>query len=76
MNHDILSISLINSDYDNSTIFSFNRCGSIQSSKMLVASDLMPNSRMEERELPIEMTSDIVRVELPPRTVGLLRFTL
>lgn len=76
VNHDILSISLINSDYDNSTIFSFNRCGSIQSSKMLVASDLMPNSRMEERELPIEMTSDIVRVELPPRTVGLLRFTL
>ena len=72
----ILSVSLINVDYDESRIFSMNRCGQIHSAKMLVASDLLPGSHLDERELPIHLTDDTIRVELLPRAIALVRISL
>ena len=72
----ILTVSLLNCAYDQSVTFSFNLCGTIREAKVLVANDLLPGSHMEERELPVEITDDIICLKLPPRSVGLVRFAL
>ena len=72
----ILSVSVINPDFDESTVFTINRCGSIRCTKLLVASDLLPGSHFTESELAISLTDDTIRFDLPPRSIGLVRITL
>lgn len=71
-----LSVTAINQDFDESTVITMNRCGGIQCSKLLMASDLLPGSHLDEKELPISLTDDVIRFELPPRSVGLIRLAL
>jgi len=72
----ILSVTALNQDYDESTVITINRCGGIQCAKLLVASDLLPGSHLDEEELAISLTDDVIRFELPPRSVGLIRIGL
>lgn len=72
----ILSVSLINDAYEESATYILNRCGDVLSAKLLAADDLLPCSHMSERELPVQTDDDTIRVELSPRSVGLLRIAL
>ena len=73
--HKELTISMINVDYAESALFSMNRCGTILSAKLLTASDLLPGSRFSESNLALSVNDDVIRAELPARSVAVLRIS-
>ena len=68
----ILSVSVINPDYSESLPCTLNRCGAVSRTRLLTAEDLLPGSRFTESKIEYTETDDVIRLELPPRSVGLL----
>ncbi|MBR4441639.1 MAG: hypothetical protein IKS52_00015 [Clostridia bacterium] len=72
----ILSVSLINADYDAPARFTLNACGPVTAARCLEARDLLPDSHFEESGLTVTEREGTACVSLPPRAIALLQFSL
>lgn len=72
----LLSVTVINQDFDEKAAITLNRCGTVQCARLLTASDLLPGSHLDEGELAISLADDAICFELPPRSIGLIRIAL
>ncbi len=71
----LVTMTLLNTDYDEDVEYVMPCLGKVFPEKLLVASDLLPGSVFEEREVSYT-AGDRVHVFLPPRSVGRIRFKL
>lgn len=72
----VLSVSLINADYDAPARFALNAPGTLRAARLLEARDLLPGSHFEESGLTVSVDGGTARVEMPPRSVALIQFNL
>ena len=76
LKENVMSVSLINPDFDRERTYCIDHCGQVLSAKALAASDLLPGSRFDEMDLQPEATEETLCVTLPPRSIGLVRIAL
>ena len=76
LREDVLSVSLINDDFDASARFVLNAPGPVVAARLLEGRDLLPGSHFEERPLPVDAAGDAVFAVLPPRSAALIQFRL
>ncbi len=72
----VLSLTLVNSEFDAPKRFTLNACGPVKNARLLEARDLLPGSHFEERALEVAEAAQEIDAELPPRSVALIQFTL
>lgn len=70
---EVLTVSLINRAFDEPAIFHLDEPGEVLDARLLTARDLLPGSRFREEDLAAVSGPDGIRMELPPRSVALLR---
>ena len=76
LREDVLSVSLVNDDFDAPARFVLNAPGPVVAARLLEGRDLLPGSHFEERPLPVDAAGDAVFAILPPRSAALIQFRL
>ena len=72
----VLALSLINDSFDAPERFEISPCGGVLSAECLIADDLLPGSHFTARALECEVSNGAVRAELPPRSIGLIKWRI
>lgn len=72
----VLALSLINDSFDAPERFEISPCGGVLSAECLIADDLLPGSHFTARALECEVSEGAVRAELPPRSIGLIKWRI
>ncbi len=71
-----LSVTLVNADYENGINFCLDLPLEPIETRLLSASDLLPGSHMEVSSPVLAREGNKTRVDMPPRSIALLRFRL
>ena len=74
--HHVLTLTMLNLNWQEETTYSLNKCGTILESKVLQAENLLPGTPFTENPLMIHVKDDIIKAKLPPRSVACIRISL
>ena len=74
--HHVLTLTMLNLNWQEETTYSLNKCGTILESKVLQAENLLPGTPFKENPLMIHVKDDIIKAKLPPRSVACIRISL
>ncbi|MBQ8519421.1 MAG: hypothetical protein IJ455_07480, partial [Agathobacter sp.] len=66
----ILTVTLINTDLNNSKVFMLNKCGQIMSAEVLSSEGLLPHSRFEKMDLTVTSEKGMFKAELPAHSIA------
>lgn len=72
----VLSLSMINANYDTPSVFDINETGILRRATVLTASDLLPGSHFDEPSPDVSISCGRLQMTLPPRSIALLQFDL
>ena len=72
----VLSVSLVNANFDEPAHFALNACGPVKSARLLTADDLLPGSHFAESDLAVAESGKAACVTLPPRSVAMIQFDM
>ena len=74
--HHVLTLTMLNLNWQEETTYSLNKCGTILESKVLQAENLLPGTPFTENPLMIHVKDDIIKAKLPPRSVACISISL
>ena len=74
--HHVLTLTMLNLNWQEETTYSLNKCGTILENKVLQAENLLPGTPFTENPLMIHVKDDIIKAKLPPRSVACISISL
>ena len=72
----VLTVTLINSNYDSDREFSFNIKGKVLEAKLLSSEDVTPHSFFEETPLNVTAKRKDIKTVLPPHSAAIIRLAI
>ena len=74
--HHVLTLTMLNLNWQEETTYSLNKCGTVLENKVLQAENLLPGTPFTENPLMIHVKDDIIKAKLPPRSVACISISL